>query len=38
MESRNCIVEETDIFCEILADPVNDFMITSEKKTLKKCP
>ena len=36
MESRNCVVEETNIVCEIIVDPVNDFMITLEKKALKK--
>ena len=38
MERRNSTLEETTIFCEILANPMNKFMITLEKKFLKKRP
>ena len=36
MESRNWTSEETKLFCEILVDPVNNFMVTLERKALKK--
>ena len=28
--------DKTNLFCEILADPVNNFMETLEKRSLKK--
>ena len=35
--SRNWTADETNMFCEILIDPINNFMvITLEKKALKK--
>ena len=34
--SRNWTNDETNLFCKILADPVNNFMATLEKKVLKK--
>lgn len=36
MESRNWTSEEIKLFCEILVDPVNNFMVTIEKTALKK--
>ena len=35
-EARNWTSIETKPFCSILADPVNPFMITLERKALKK--
>ena len=35
-EGRNWTSIETDQFCSILADPLNQFMITLERKELKK--
>ena len=34
--ARNCTSIETNQFCSILADSVNQFMITFERKALKK--
>ena len=34
--SRNWTKEETELFCEVLVDPVNNFLETLEKKALKK--
>ena len=34
--TRNWTVEETNLFCSILTDPVTKFMQTLEQKTLKK--
>ena len=34
--SRNWTPEETLLYCEILTDPINNFMVTLEKKALKK--
>ena len=34
--SRKCTSDETKPFCKILADPVNNFMETLEKRALKK--
>ena len=36
MGSRNWTSEETNLFCEILVNPSNNFMETLEKKALKK--
>ena len=33
---RKWTSDETNLFCEILADPVNNFMQTLERKALKK--
>ena len=33
--SRKQTSDETNLFCEILADPVNNFMETLEKRALK---
>ena len=35
-EGRNWTPIETNQFCSILADPLNQFMITLERKELKK--
>ena len=35
-EGRNWTSIETNQFCSILADPLNQFMITLERKELKK--
>ena len=35
-ERRNWMSIETNQFCSILADPLNQFMITLERKELKK--
>ena len=34
--TRNWTAEETNLFCSILADPVTKFMVTLERKALKK--
>ena len=34
--SRNWTKAETNLFCEILVDPINNFMQTLEQKALKK--
>ena len=34
--SRNWTTEETNLFCEIVTDPITNFMITLEGKALKK--
>ena len=36
--SRKWTSDETNLFCEILADPENNFMETLEKTALKKHP
>ena len=33
-----CIAEETRMFCSILVDTVNNFMLALEQKALKKLP
>ena len=33
---RSCIAEETCMFCSILADTVNSFMLALERKAFKK--
>ena len=34
--SRNWTTEETNLFCSILVDPAFNFMVTLERKALKK--
>ena len=34
--TRNWTAEETNLFCSILVDPVTKFMLTLERKALKK--
>ena len=34
--TRNWTAEETNLFCSILLDPVTTFMLTLERKALKK--
>ena len=34
--TRKWTVEETNLFCSLLAEPVTKFMLTLEQKTLKK--
>ena len=34
--SGNWTTEETNLFCEIVTDPITNFMITLERKALKK--
>ena len=36
MESKNWTSGETKLFCEMLLDPLNNFMVTIEKTALKK--
>ena len=33
---RNWTIAETNLFCSVLVDPLNQFMISLEKKALKK--
>ena len=34
--TRNWTAEQTNLFCSILADPVTKFILTFERKALKK--
>ena len=34
--TRNWTLEETNLFCSILVDPLSNFMVTLERKALKK--
>ena len=34
--TRNWTLEETNLFCSILVDPLINFMVTLERKALKK--
>ena len=38
MESRNWKSKENKLFCEILVNPANNFMVTLKRKVLKKKP
>ena len=35
-EVRNWTKDETELFCNVVADPINNFVATLEKKALKK--